>query len=307
MSATIRIIRAAPATTIQDAGRFGMLQHGISASGPMDRGAFGQAGFMLPRAAREGIEFTAAGLAFTVGSGSVAAAFAGGEFVLAINDKRQDWPARAALKVGDEVTITPGPAGNYGYVRFDHTIDVPIVLGSRATNLVAGLGGFANRALRAGDRLTLIPAEGAMPTQESGAIAADEGPIRFTWGLHAELFSPATRQRFAESPFLVSSRLDRMGVRLTDPAGVFASNAALSLVSDAVVAGDVQILGDGTPIVLMRDHQPTGGYPRIATVISADLDRLAQMRPGSELVFSPVTLHKARELYLRDRPKLPAT
>jgi allophanate hydrolase len=79
--------------------------------------------------------------------------------------------------------------------------------------------------------------------------------------------------------------------------------AALSLVSDAVVAGDIQILGDGTPVVLMRDHQPTGGYPRIATVISADLDRLAQLRPGTELAFCPVTLHKARELLLAaERP-----
>jgi allophanate hydrolase len=90
-----------------------------------------------------------------------------------------------------------------------------------------------------------------------------------------------------------------MGVRLEDPASVFGGSTTLSLVSDAVVAGDIQILGDGTPIVLMRDHQPTGGYPRMATVISVDLDRLAQLRPGSALVFSPVSLHKARDLYLR--------
>jgi allophanate hydrolase subunit 2 len=92
-----------------------------------------------------------------------------------------------------------------------------------------------------------------------------------------------------------------MGVRLTDTAGVFATAPILSLVSDAVVAGDIQILGDGTPIVLMRDHQPTGGYPRIATVISADLDRFAQLRPGTPLAFAPVTLHKAREIFLASR------
>ena len=89
-----------------------------------------------------------------------------------------------------------------------------------------------------------------------------------------------------------------MGVRLEDRAGVFAGAPILSLVSDAVVAGDVQILGDGTPIVLMRDHQPTGGYPRMATVITADLDRFAQMRPGTALAFEPVSLQKARDLYL---------
>jgi allophanate hydrolase len=92
-----------------------------------------------------------------------------------------------------------------------------------------------------------------------------------------------------------------MGVRLDDVAGVFAETTVLSLVSDAVVAGDIQILGDGTPIVLMRDHQPTGGYPRIGTVIDADLDRFAQMRPGTTLAFAPVTLQKARELFLASR------
>jgi biotin-dependent carboxylase-like uncharacterized protein len=306
VSTTIRITRAAPATTIQDAGRFGMLQHGISASGPMDRGAFLRCGAVLPRTGREAIEFTAAGLAFSVESGAVVAAFAGGAFTLAVNGEPRDWPAQATLRAGDEVLITPGPAGNYGYVRFDHTIDVPLVLGSRATNLVAGLGGFANRALQAGDRLTLVPPEASAAGEDGGTGVVDEGPIRFIWGLHADLFLPLVRSRFVESPFRVSPRLDRMGIRLADSAGVFAGSAALSLVSDAVVAGDLQILGDGTPIILMRDHQPTGGYPRIATVISADLDRLAQMRPGSELVFSPVTLHKARELYLEQgRPKLP--
>src|SRR5690606_33402537 len=115
------------------------------------------------------------------------------------------------------------------------------------------------------------------------------GPIRCLWGLHADLFSEAVRLAFVSAPFVVSPRIDRMAVRLDDRTGVFRGVRALSLVSDAVVPGDVQILGDGTPIVLMRDHQPTGGYPRIATVLDADLDRLAQLRPGSEVRFQPVT------------------
>jgi len=89
-----------------------------------------------------------------------------------------------------------------------------------------------------------------------------------------------------------------MGVRLLDPQGVFASDRRLGLVSEAIVPGDIQILGDGTPIVLMRDHQPTGGYPRIATVISADLDRFAQMRPGSTVCFVSVTPERARRAVL---------
>jgi allophanate hydrolase subunit 2 len=87
-----------------------------------------------------------------------------------------------------------------------------------------------------------------------------------------------------------------MGVRLDDVSGVFAELDVRSLVSDAVVPGDVQILGDGTPVVLMRDHQPTGGYPRIATVLGSDLNRLAQMRPGTRLRFRSASLAHARAL-----------
>ena len=123
-------------------------------------------------------------------------------------------------------------------------------------------------------------------------------PIRFVWGLHADVFEAAEREAFVTMHFAVSSGLDRMGVRLEDRAGVFARARLLSLVSDAVVPGDIQILGDGTPIVLMRDHQPTGGYPRIGTVISVDLDRFAQLRPGSEVTFAPVALHKAHAMLL---------
>lgn len=298
MSATIRLLRVGPSTTIQDAGRFGMLRHGISESGPMDRGAFFGAGAALG-AAGAAIEFTRAGLDFTIEQGSCHAAFAGGSFTLVCNGKAAPWPAVLHLREGDTVGITPGLAGNYGYVRFDQEIDVPLVLASRSTNLVAGLGGFAGRGLHAGDSLHLA---GSVPPAPPAQALAGSGPIRFVWGIHADLFAPAVRQAFLTGEFVVSSRLDRMGVRLDDRDAVFADSPILSLVSDAIVAGDIQILGDGTPIVLMRDHQPTGGYPRIGTVISADLDRFAQMRPGSALAFAPLSLQKARELFVASVP-----
>lgn len=291
----IRITRAGPLATLQDAGRPGLLRHGISASGPMDRGAFERAAGWLGSAGTTGIEFTMAGISF-VAETSVSMAVDGGMFELSVDGDRQSWPSRALLKSGAVVDIRPGGAGNYGYLRFDREIDVPSVMGSRATSSIAGIGGLAGRALQAGDVLplgsTLPRGRGLHPTSTAHA----EGPIRVVWGIHADGFRNSIRQRFVTDEFVVSPQLDRMGVRLADPQRVFAEAKILSLVSDAVVAGDIQILGDGTPIVLMRDHQPTGGYPRIATVVSADLDRFAQLRPGTAVRFEPVTVNHAEGL-----------
>jgi 5-oxoprolinase (ATP-hydrolysing) subunit C len=269
---TITILRCGPLTTLQDAGRFGMLRHGISASGPMDRRAFEQAGMLLTRAGATAIEYTQ-GLEIEV-DGLVDVA----------------WSETRTLGVGERLTI-PAAVGNYGYLRFSQEVDLPALLGSRSTNVTVGLGGYKGRALKAGDRIAL-GAEGE-PVVHPATVHRD-GPIRVLWGRHADLFDGTVRQRFADAPFQVTTSLDRMGVKLADPLGVFAGLHHLSLVSDAIVPGDIQILGDHSPIVLMRDHQPTGGYPRIATVVSADLDRFAQMRPGSEVRFQPVTLEHAR-------------
>jgi 5-oxoprolinase (ATP-hydrolysing) subunit C len=281
--------------TLQDAGRPGLLRHGISASGPMDRGAFVRAGGWLGEAGTTGIEFTMAGLSFAV-DGSVSMACDGGVFDLSIDGVTRLWPARAVLTDGAVVDIRPGAAGNYGYLRFDREIDVPLVMGSRSTSSIAGIGGLAGRPLLAGDVIEFGASVPRRPSQHPQPTAAKEGPIRVIWGLHADRFDNATRQRFVAEGFVVSPQLDRMGVRLADKSGVFAGATILSLVSDAVVPGDIQILGDGTPIVLMRDHQPTGGYPRIATVISADFDRFAQLRPGTEVKFEPVSVAHAEAL-----------
>lgn len=286
----IRILRAGPLCTLQDDGRFGMLAHGVAGSGPMDRGAFGAAAALLPVAGSTAIEFTAAGLALEARA-AMQAGFAGGAFMASVNGKAKSWPSMVKLRPGDRLDITPGPGGNYGYLRFAREIDVPPVMGSRATNLTVGLGGLEGRALLAGDEIGFA-GEG-VPTPKR-AVGKADGPIRFTWGLHADLFPAAVREAFVANAFAISNRLDRMGARLDDRRGVFIATRSLSLVSDAIVAGDIQILGDGTPIVLLRDHQPTGGYPRIATVISADLDRFVQLRPGAEVTFRPVTIAKAQ-------------
>lgn len=290
----IVITRAGPLCTVQDAGRFGMLRHGVGASGPMDRASFERAADCIGGAGPSGIEFTTAGIAFRVEAGAFGVGFDGGSFSLTRNGATVGWPCRLSLSAGDEVSIAPGTAGNYGYMRFDRGLLVEPVMGSRATSSVTGLGGYEGRPLKAGDRLAFSAAvERPAQAFDPHPTPPEEGPIRVLWGLHADQFAADVRARFAEATFTVAPQIDRMGARLGDGEGVFKGEAVLSLVSDAIVAGDIQILGDGTPIVLLRDHQPTGGYPRIATVISADIDRFVQFRPGSPVRFEPVTLDRA--------------
>jgi biotin-dependent carboxylase-like uncharacterized protein len=294
MSARLRILRAGPLTTIQDGGREGLLVHGISASGPMDQGGHALAGQLAGASGAGGVEFTRAGLDIVVESGELRIGWAGGRFSVAVDGVAQDWPGSAVVRGGERLSITPGPAGNYGYLRFGPRLDLPLVMGSQATSTRARLGGLDGRALVAGDVLE-FSGSGVEPVAVT-EVPDEEGPIRFVWGIHAAHFDPDVRLRFVTDVFRISPMLDRMGVRLVDDKGVFARASFLSLVSDPILPGDIQILGDGTPIVLMRDHQPTGGYPRIGTVISADLDRFSQMRPGAAVAFTPVSVEHAQRL-----------
>jgi allophanate hydrolase subunit 2 len=260
----------------------------------MDGAAYRRAGLLAGSGASAGIEFSMLGLDLIVSEGEATMGWDGGVFKISINGLKHDWPGSAHLKAGDRLSISAGTGGNYGYLRFGGEIDVPVVMGSRSTSMRARIGGLEGRALKAGDRLNLIGhgEAAAPPISPQGS----EGAIRFVWGLHADVFDAGLREKFVTAMFRISSMMDRMGVRLRDDAAVFASARILSLVSDPVVVGDIQILGDGTPIVLGRDHQPTGGYPRIGTIISADLDRFFQLRPNAAVVFAPVATDHAQAL-----------
>lgn len=286
--------------SVQDDGRFGALEFGVTASGPMDRSAFFRAGNLLKdvgaNVGTSAIESAGGGLEFVVRGGLVRAAFCGGQFSLAINSMKANWDEVHSFQDGDVVKVSPGSAGNYAIIRMDHGIDVELVVGSRSTNTVAKLGGICGKQITQGKIVNLEPAGEAFFV--GGTIFdASNGPVRVIWGLHGDLFSKDVRERFLASEFLVSSAMDRMGVRLSDTNGVFSMPPKLSLVSDTIVPGDIQILGDGTPVVLMRDHQPTGGYPRIATIVSADIDRFAQYRAGTKVRFVSVSVEHAHNLF----------
>ncbi len=286
----IHIKRASPLTTIQDEGRFGFLEHGISASGAMDKSAFFRGSDLLDGLAGSAIEFTQSGLDFLYFGENIRAAFSGGDFSLAINGKVKKWNKYYQLKNGDNISIKPGKWGNFGYVRFNKELDIKKILNSRATNLTAKLGGLGGRELKRGDKIALIKLEKKMIITKPAEINYQQNHINFIWGVHANLFSQQVRDNFVSKHFIISSQFNRMGMRLIDENNIFCDVKLLNLVSEPLVCGDIQILGDGTPIILMRDHQPTGGYPRIGTIISQHIDIVAQMRPNSKIFFKAIAI-----------------
>lgn len=299
MSGSIKIERISPNSTLQDAGRPEGLLFGLSASGPMDRTAFRETVKALDgQGSQSAIEFSMLGVEFVYSGPPMECAVDGGEFHLKQNQVEKNWPALLLLTDGDRISITTGKAGNYGYVRFAQSLDIPVIMGSKSTNLAAGVGGFEGRALKQGDEIYF--GDGIVLRQvdvnaKSKTRANADNIIRVLPGLHADLLGPKMWTRLFEAPFKISNSIDRMGFRLVDPLSRFDISKHKNIVSDAVVPGDIQILGDGTPVILMRDHQPIGGYPRIATIIDADLDFVAQLRPNQEIHFISTTLKKAHK------------
>lgn len=293
-TAMIVIDRAGPMATVQDAPRRGVRALGLAAAGPMDAASYGAAGALIDPAPGGGIECDATGLAFTLVSGRARLGLAGGDFIATHNERAVPWPGALDLAPGDRVAIGPARAGNWGYLRFGHALDVPLMLGSRATHLAVGLGGLEGRTLARGDRLALVRAPRHTETASHIPPYPDPAAMPILWGLHAHLLTPELRARFLSTPLRISARMDRMGIRLDDPAGIFAALEGRSLVSDAAIPGDIQILGDGTPVILMREAQPMAGYPRIATIPGFALDSVAQLRPGTWIGFTPITLEAAQ-------------
>lgn len=199
------------------------------------------------------------------------------------------------LRAGAVLRVESGP-GARGYLAVRGGIDVPLVLGSRSTELRTGFGGYAGRPLRAGDRLPIGRAAGA-PMRWTGHDPAGGGPIRLTPGPHAE----GPLAALEAGTFTVSPQADRTGVRLEEPlpAGGETSSMGLPL-------GAVQVPPDGRPIVMLVDRPVTGGYLVPAVVARADVGRVAQLRPGDRIRFAPVSLDEAHAAWRRANEELAA-
>lgn len=288
----LRVSFAGPLVSFQDAGRPGNMRFGVPASGPMDRIAHAAANLAVGNdAGATAIEVSLGGLVIDVVGGALTVGIAGGAFDIELNGT--PLPAWTAVTPGDgdRLAIRPGRRGSWAYLAVAGRLDVPSWLGHTATHSMSGFGGGV---LAAGDEYVVADArivrdrDGEIPMPDIRPVPTAVGVVI---GPQEHHFEPAAVRSLTTSTYALTDAYDRMGVRLDGPP--LPLSGALSIPSEAIVRGSVQVTGDGVPTVLLADHQTTGGYPKIATVISSDLDRFAQLRAGDEVDFEPVTPSEA--------------
>jgi biotin-dependent carboxylase-like uncharacterized protein len=260
----------------------------------MDPGAFMAALLASGDPHGAAIEASLGGLELTVEGGEVGLAIAGGAFDLRLDGRTL--PAACALQLahGALLSVRPGTAGAWCYIAPFGSFDLPRALGSLATHTRSGMGGLAGRMLLGGDILKIVdprpaPSEPMAITAPWLALAPER--LRVLLGPQQDYFLPETIETFLSGRWRLSPRSDRMAYRLDGPA--LAHLKGHDIISDGLAFGAIQVPGDGGPLVLMADRQPTGGYPKIAHVISADLGALAQKRPGDFITFESVTWEQA--------------
>ncbi len=289
MSARLLVDAAGPGVTIQDEGRFGLSRYGVTPAGPMDFGAY--RAVTRAAGADSAIEVSLGGAAFRAEGATLCVAVAGGEFDIRLDGRPLPAACLIPLAAESRLVLRAGASGAWCYVAVGGTLDLAPTLGARATHARSGLG---PKPLAAGDALRFT--EAAPPPLEPLALAAswlarDDAPIRLLLGPQADYFACDEIERFLHARWRIGARSDRMAYRLEGPA--IRHRRGHDIVSDGVAMGAIQIPGDGSPLLLMADRQPTGGYPKIATVIGADLGRLAQLRPGEDLSFRAVDWDEA--------------
>ena len=296
----LEVLEAGLLTTVQDRGRPGWRRAGVSGSGAMDVPALGAANRLVGNAAdAAALECTVAGPRLRLLS-TTHFALTGGDLSAVLHrDDLGAWPvpigARVLARAGNVLAFGARRSGSRAYVAFAGGIDVPEVLGSRATDLTAGFGGLGGRALRAGDLIALGAAGGASPREQRGpCVPADTLTVRVVLGPQDDHFTPEALAAFLGEAYTLAPESDRVGARLHGPP--LAHRGATEIVADGMVPGCVQVPPDGQPIVMTAGGPATGGYPKIATVVSADLSTLAQLLPGEGRVrFRAVSVEEAQE------------
>jgi biotin-dependent carboxylase-like uncharacterized protein len=288
-------------TTVQDLGRIGYQDIGVPVSGALDGVSLRLANALVGNPpAMPGLEILLSGPTLEIAADAVRVALVGPGAGLKIGRENPRVVAGGqsiTLSRGEVLQVVASQFAACCYLAVEGGIALPLVLGSASTYVRAALGGFEGRALQSGDVVPLAIA--SAPDRDELRLSnpldpARDQPIRVILGPQLDYFTHEAVATLLGAEFRISQSADRMGMRLDGPP--LHHRQGWDIVSDAIATGAIQVPGSGQPILLLADHQTTGGYPKIATVISADLPVVGRRRPGDALRFTAVTIEEAERL-----------
>jgi biotin-dependent carboxylase-like uncharacterized protein len=280
-----------PASSVQDRGRFGEQRYGLVPSGAMDLLSLAAANTLVGNKPFAGcIEIGPFTASFTARAGAVRIALAGGPRSIEIAGRPMAMDTSMTIAEGETLTLGFAKGGAFSYLAIEGEIEGEETFGSLSVNQRVGLGSPYPRPLQAGDELATKAASGA--TERRIELPSVPGPIRVVLGPQDDEFAEEAKALFLDSEWKISATSDRMGYRLEGP--VIKHLHGHNIVSDGTVNGSIQVPGNGAPIVLMSDRGTSGGYPKIATVISADFGRFAQTPAGTSFRFQAVSMKEAQ-------------
>ena len=291
-------------TTVQDEGRYGYQQFGVTPSGPMDARSFHIANLLVGNDLGEGaLEMTFQGPTMKFEEANVVAV-TGADMKPTLNGKPVPMYEAFAVEKDDVLKFQFAMNGSRGYVAFAGGLDIPLLMESKSTLASKGLGGVDGRKLQKEDHIGFTAPKKELPHMESRKVSKPEFPnkevvLRVIRGPQDDCFSEEEIRRFFWYGFKVTNEFDRMGCRLerSEPVKQLQDG---NIISDGIACGSIQVPTNGQPIIMLADRQTVGGYTKIGTVISVDLSKLAQAKPGMDVRFVEVSLELAQDLYIRE-------
>lgn len=291
MSLTIK--NAGILSIIVDSGRFGCHSIGLTTGGPFDRSAFDLANALVGNSPTDAaVEVTLGGFEAQCHS-ATSIAVTGARVDLTIDGVAQPLATNIQVPAGSVIKLGMATQGCRAYIALSGGIDCPDSFGSKTTVMREHIGGLFGDKLKAGDPVPLAPAK-QYKERSSEQPAIDTNPtLRVVMGYQQQNFSEQAKRRFFTSQFTVSQRFDRMGCRVEGPDVAADIDGILS---EGICLGAIQVPADGQPIILLNDRQTIGGYPKIGSVITGDIDKLAQLKPGDTVNFEPISINEAHNI-----------
>ncbi|MGL6104870.1 biotin-dependent carboxyltransferase family protein [Romboutsia sp.] len=287
-------------TTLQDYGRIGYQDSGFSVCGAMDKKALTIANILVGNDEFEaGLEATLVGPTIEFTKNNIIAV-TGGDLSPKINGKNIEMYKAILVKSKDILSFESAKAGARAYISFSGGLEIPLVMGSKSTNVKCSMGGYKGNTLKQGDFIKFNSPKEYLPNFLSRKISNEEIyenniTLRVILGPQDDAFTKKGIETFFSKEYEITKEFDRMGCRLDGP--VIEHKESADIISDGIVLGSIQVPSHGKPIIMLSDRQTTGGYTKIGTVVSVDIHKLAQGKVGDRIQFEQIDIDKAQKLY----------